>query len=91
MGQIKYDVFIGKKVLKILKKTPIGIQEKFANLIDDLKEKGPFRVDWPNFQRLGETEYHCHLAYHWVACWRFEKGTFYIEVYYAGSRENAPY
>ena len=34
-------------------------------------------------------EYHCHLSYHWVACWRHEKETIEIEVYYAGSRENA--
>ena len=40
---------------------------------------------------LSETEYHCHLAYSWVACWRHEKYTITIEVYYAGSRENAPY
>jgi len=91
MANEKYEVFIGRKVLKNLKKTPIGIQEKFANLVDDLKDKGPYRSDWPNYGRLRKSEYHCHLSHHWVACWRFEKNRFYIEVYYAGSRENAPY
>lgn len=37
------------------------------------------------------TKYHCHLKYNWVACWIWEKGTFIVEIYYAGSRENAPY
>jgi hypothetical protein len=32
-----------------------------------------------------------HLSYHYVACWRHEKGTMTIEVNYVGSRENAPY
>ena len=31
------------------------------------------------------------LAYHWVACWRNENGSIVVEVYYVGSREDAPY
>jgi hypothetical protein len=46
---------------------------------------------WQNYSKLGENEYHCHLTYHYVACWRHEKETITIEVYYAGSREDAPY
>jgi hypothetical protein len=38
-----------------------------------------------------QDEYHCHLAHKWVACWRIREGEIEIEVYYAGSRENAPY
>ncbi len=40
---------------------------------------------------LSADQHHCHLARKWVACWRMEEGTIEIEVYYAGSRENAPY
>lgn len=47
--------------------------------------------NWPNYSKLGDSKYHCHLAYSWVACWSYEKGEIKIEVYYAGSRENAPY
>ena len=36
-------------------------------------------------------EYHCHLWYSWVAYWRVENEAMEIEVYYAGSREKAPY
>lgn len=53
--------------------------------------KGPIRREWAHFSKLGENEYHCHLSYKWVACWRYEKESIIIEVYYAGSRENAPY
>ena len=36
-------------------------------------------------------QYHCHLSRDWVACWSYAKTSKTIEVYYAGSRENAPY
>jgi len=70
---------------------PVYIQDTFLQLIDDLKIKGPFQPGWLNYGKLGENEYHCHLSRKWVACWRNEKNTVIIEVYYAGSRENAPY
>ena len=70
---------------------PIKIQNKLAILIDDLEEKGPVQKEWKNFSSLGKNEYHCHLSYHWVAWWRWEKNSIIIEVDYAGSRENAPY
>ena len=46
---------------------------------------------WPNFSPLGKDKFHCHLNYRYVACWTYEKETITIEVYYAGSREKAPY
>lgn len=44
-----------------------------------------------NYSKLGPDNYHCHLSRKWVACWTNENGTLTIEVYYAGSRESAPY
>ena len=70
---------------------PKGEQTKLAFLVDDLIESGPAQPAWPNYSKLTETRYHCHLSRKWVACWSHEKGTIEIEVYYAGSRENAPY
>ena len=70
---------------------PKEIQLIFASLIDDLIEKGPIRKEWPNFGVLGKNEYHCHLSYKWIACWYYDNNSMNIEVYYAGSRENAPY
>ncbi len=86
-----YEVKIKKSILKKIQKMPKQIQFTFDSLIEDLIEKGPIRNEWPNFSKLGENEYHCHLAYKWVACWYNENDSIKIEVYYAGSRENAPY
>ena len=86
-----YQVILKRKILKNISKMPLSIQEKMAALIDDLKEKGAEHPNWPNYSKINKNEYHCHLSYKWVACWRHEKSTIIIEVYYAGSRENAPY
>ncbi len=86
-----YEVFFTKRVLKQVKELPNFIQKKLAILVDDLREKGPLRAEWPNFSKLENTKYHCHLAHKWVVCWRCENKSITIEVYYAGSRENAPY
>ena len=86
-----YKVLVKKSVLKNIIKLPAHIQQKLALLIDDLKDNGPVAHRWPNYSRLSADQYHCHLARKWVACWRMEEGTIEIEVYYAGSRENAPY
>jgi protein-disulfide isomerase len=75
-----------------LLKLPDLVQQKFKTLLKVLSDAGTNgAVKWQNFSKLGENEYHCHLTHHYVACWRHEKGTIIIEVYYVGSRENAPY
>ena len=86
-----YSVLVRKKTLRQAERLPEAVQQRLANLIEDLRLSGPVQAHWPSYSRLSETEYHCHLSYRWVACWYHEKGTLLIEVYYAGSRENAPY
>ena len=86
-----FKVLIKKKALKEVKKMPVRVQEKLAVLVDDLIEKGPVQSWWPNYSKLGKNKYHCHLDRKWVACWYYEEKSLIIEVYYAGSRENAPY
>ena len=86
-----YEVIIKRKTLKGMRRMPEPIQKKMANLVEDLRDKGPIRKDWPNFSKLGKDQYHCHLAHSWVACWSHEHNSVVVEVYYAGSRENAPY
>ena len=85
------SILIKKKVLKEVKRMPFHVQEKLAVLIDDLREKGPIQSGWPNYSKIGKDKYHCHLARKWVACWYYKEKSLVIEVYYAGSRENAPY
>ncbi len=60
-------------------------------LVLDLKDTGPEQPKWQNYSKLSSTEYHCHLGTSWVACWKHDKDTISIEVYYVGSREKSPY
>lgn len=87
----EFNVEIKKKVFKEIKKMPAHIQVKLAALVEDLKVKGPVQLNWQNYSRLGKDKYHCHLSRKWVACWYNKDQSINIEVYYAGSRENAPY
>jgi len=90
-ANMEYKVTITKRAKKTAAKMPQAEQKRLIRLLANLRALGPVRSDWPNYSSLGGDEYHCHLSYHWVACWRHEKGIIKIEVYYAGSRENAPY
>jgi mRNA-degrading endonuclease RelE of RelBE toxin-antitoxin system len=91
VAKVVFEVLMKRKIERELERLPEKIKVKMLNLMDDLREKGPIQSNWPNYSKLSEVEYHCHLSYKWVACWKHEKGTIIIEVYYAGSRENAPY
>ncbi len=86
-----YRVVQKKKILKAVLKMPKEQQLLYATLIKDLRIKGVIQKQWPNFSILGKNKYHCHLSYHWVACWQETIKGIELEVYYAGSRENAPY
>jgi len=74
-----------------MEKAPEEVFILFGQLLADLTEKGPVQPAWPNYSKLGKDRYHCHLAYRWVACWYHAANSVLIEVYYAGSREDAPY
>ena len=86
-----YEIRVSRKVQKNLFKLPNNIRQRFIALAEQLRERGPVAHDWQNYSKLGENRYHCHLTYSYVACWTHNKGTITIEVYYVGSRENAPY
>ena len=86
-----YRIIQKKRITKAVAKMSQREQELYALLIFDLKESGPVQTGWPNFSSLGKNKYHCHLSYHWIACWKETIKGIEMEVYYAGSRENAPY
>ena len=86
-----YEIRVVKKVRKNLYKLPKNIQQRFIALAEQLRERGPIAHDWLNYSKLGDNRYHCHLTPSYVACWTHDKETIIIEVYYVGSRENAPY
>ena len=88
---------------KVVMKLPKFIKEILAELVTELENEGPFQIEWQNYSPLGKDFFHCHLNRNWVACWKSlgsqeykdENGkklkANWIEVYYVGSRENAPY
>jgi mRNA-degrading endonuclease RelE of RelBE toxin-antitoxin system len=87
-----FKVIVSDKALKSLSKLPRAVKRKFDTLHAVLIQSGASGPHyWHNYSKLGENEYHCHLSFHYAACWRYEKNTITIEVYYVGSRENAPY
>lgn len=86
-----YRVVVKKAAWKGAEKMPKAERESFDRLTEELRDDGPVRSNWPNYSKLGSITRHCHLSYKWVACWRHENDTIEIEVYYAGSRESAPY
>lgn len=86
------NVIIKKAMLKSAQKMPINQQKKFIKLLQDIRENGPIRTNWPNYGILkGTNIHHCHLSYKWVACWIELEIGISVEVVYAGSRGNAPY
>ena len=88
---MSWNVTYKRKLERNLKKLPIEVQALFQALVRDLETAGPEQKSWRNYSKLGGNKYHCHLNYSYVACWTNENGNLTIEVYYAGSRENAPY
>ncbi|NDE91573.1 MAG: hypothetical protein EB059_10655 [Alphaproteobacteria bacterium] len=87
-----WKVAFTSKAAKQVQKLPAREHDLVALLVGELELLGPVRSDWKNYSKLGVDTYHCHLSYRWVACWRVEdKQLKLIEIYYAGSRENAPY
>lgn len=80
------------KAAKQLNKLPKREKDILSLLVKDLRLRGPVVPEWKNYSKLDRTTYHCHLSYSWVACWRTEDNTVkLVQIYYVGSRENAPY
>jgi hypothetical protein len=86
-----FEVSMTKRARKSMAKMPAPQVSLLAQLIVDLRESGPVQLQWPNYSKLSGNKHHCHLSRKWVACWEETKTGVQIEVYYAGSRESAPY
>ncbi len=87
-----WTVGFTNKAAKQAQKLPKRERDTLAALVQDLRLRGAVLPDWPNYSKLGVNRYHCHLSHKWVACWAMEDNKMkMIEIYYAGSRENAPY
>jgi len=69
--------------------------ESFLLLLKELKNDGPYRANWPNYTKMADDDYHCHIKKGrptYVVCWKiYDKKYKIMEVYYVGTHEKAPY
>lgn len=87
-----WQIIFTSRSAKQASKLPLKEQDILLRLTRDLQISGPVQKGWRNYSPLGKEEHHCHLSYKWIACWRVKASPDeVIEIYYAGSRENAPY
>ena len=87
-----WQVKIKRRLERKISSLPARVQNLYQALKRDLTCDGPVQPSWNNYSKIGADEHHCHLTYHYVACWRvLSDNSLELEVYYVGSRENAPY
>jgi mRNA-degrading endonuclease RelE of RelBE toxin-antitoxin system len=87
-----WTVKVARKAAKRALKLPRRVQVLLQTLLVDLGATGPTQHEWPNYSRLTDGRYHCHLTHRHVAVWVELNGeSRIIEVTYVGSREGAPY
>ena len=92
---MRWTVLETRKAVKQKESLPEPIQELLITLEKEIEVSGPVSGSWPNYSKLGKNLHHCHLKNGrptYVACWEVrDKKTKIVEIYYVGSRENAPY
>ena len=92
---MSWNVRVSNKVIKNLGKLPKGINKIIQVLLAEIKIYGPYRSNWPNYGKLTENFYHCHLKKGnptFVAVWKIiNKKEKIIEVIYVGTHEKADY
>jgi mRNA-degrading endonuclease RelE of RelBE toxin-antitoxin system len=94
-----WEVNLPKKVIKQKEQLPPEIRSMFYFLLNELKELGPIRHNWPSYGKLetgkNRETHHCHLNKNrpiYVVVWEvLNKKIKLMEVRYVGTHENAPY
>lgn len=99
--QSKWIVEYSNAAAKLKKTLPSNIQEQLDLLAKEIELLGPIRINWRNFGALNkvkgipENSYHCHIKKSrptYVACWCVrDKKIKFVEIYYVGTHEKAPY
>lgn len=96
---MQWKVSFSTKALKQAEQLNKKVLLTLQVLVDNLKTYGPAPgMHWPNYGKLhkkkNEDKRHCHLIKGnptYVCCWEVYKRERYIEVYYVGTHEKAPY
>lgn len=95
MKDEQWTIHIVSQAKKADKNLSKAAAKSYAFLLLELRKLGPNRFDWPNYTKMHNEEYHCHIEKGrptYVVCWRIiDKKQKIIEVYYAGTHEKAPY
>jgi len=90
-----WDVRFTAKARKNFQKLPKKVKVTFQLLLSEMEICGPNANEWPNYGKLSEDCYHCHLKKGnptYVAVWRVtSKKEKIIEVIYVGTHEKANY
>jgi hypothetical protein len=92
---VSWRVVFSGKAAKMYRDLPEGMKEALIFLMKEIEILGPVRGNWKNYGKLGGDLHHCHLKSGrptYVACWRvLSKTERFVEVYYVGTHEKAPY
>lgn len=96
-----WKVEYSRPAAKAKRALPAGIQAQIDLLAKEIEIAGPIRLNWANFGALKKGKgvpdkaYHCHIKKGrptYVACWTVENRRIkFVEIYYVGTHENAPY
>lgn len=96
---MKWKVVFSSRAYKHVEQLSEKVSFVLQVLVDNLQTYGPAPgKNWPNYGKLHgkkiEDKRHCHLIKGnptYVCCWQVYKKQKYIEVYYVGTHEKAPY
>ena len=73
MTKINWTVDLAGQAKKAFRELPEHTAKTFRLLLEELELNGYQRYNWPNFGKLKNSIYHCHLEKGrptYVACWR---------------------
>jgi len=91
---MSWTVTLHRKAEKQAVKLPKAALAALFELMNNIRQSGSVRGDWPNYGKLSDGSHHCHLKKGkptYVAVWTENKEQISVEVIYAGTHEKAPY
>ncbi|MBN2000521.1 cytotoxic translational repressor of toxin-antitoxin stability system [candidate division KSB1 bacterium] len=92
---MEWQVVIPGRINKMIGRLPVRVKKSLFALLKEIELKGPVRGNWPNYSKLKNQKYHCHLKKGqpvYVAVWQvIDNEIRLIEVIYVGTHEKAPY
>jgi mRNA-degrading endonuclease RelE of RelBE toxin-antitoxin system len=94
---MQWNVRLTAQAKKQAQELPDGVQKRLKYLLEEIRNLGPVRTNWPNYGKLKSRPHchHCHLKKDqptYVAVWQERNQEIgLIEVRYVGTHEKADY